>query len=94
MGSHQISNFQNATLTIFISKTTGRVPVLVIMFSFYTKEVFPATQQDASSLAFEFETDVIFTWICVIPTSIQNFNNAKEGRLMLLRKKQELEARR
>ena len=57
--------FKNSSLENFV-----KVPILEIINSSYTQEVFPRTSLDESSIEFEFETDRNLYLECVIPTSV------------------------
>ena len=67
MSVNQSSHFRYGAFISSSLEIFDKVPVLETIMSSYTHEVFPSTSLDESSIEFEFETDIISTWICVIP---------------------------
>ena len=57
MNINQSSHFRYAAFTNTSSKTFDKVPVLEIMISSYTQEVYPSTSPDESGIGFQLETE-------------------------------------
>ena len=54
---NQSSHFCSGAFTHSSLEIFGKVPVLEIIISTHTQEVFPSTSLDESSIEFEFETE-------------------------------------
>ena len=57
MSVNQSSHFRYGAFTNSSLEIFDKVPVLETIISSYTKEIFPSTSLDESSIEFEFETD-------------------------------------